>query len=482
MTITITSPAAAGTKSFMNSVKRILIFALCFQFFTAAAAAQEKFDIVTFQVPKGWQKEVQESAVQIGTENAQTGGMCLITVFKSIPGAADPKANFNAAWETIVKELVKPTGKPQMQPAGSENGWSIESGLSPYEQDGKQGVVLLVTATGGGKMLNVVILTNSDEFEKDFTAFLDSIVLPKVAASNPPPPPAQTPAQTNTVSQSAKRSSFKYNTTNFDDGWAAIEQEDWVRVTKGNVTVLLHYPKEGTIFPADPEPLTNAAWNILVAPRYSRLRNYKTVSPSLDFERPYLAFGYLTDNQTNKEVFVVLFRKGTGWFEVIAPDKNAFVQQYKFDPEQVRWDTDTAVFNELKKMPGYNRFAVTASDFGGTWTSNFSAVQQMYFANTGNYAGINMNQSSEEFVFNGGNYSWKLLAVRGMVGSQTVSQAKSSGTLSVLNEWQIRLSNIEGKPKTYHAFFSCIKGARLLHLMDANSPGSGIYTVFGKVQ
>jgi hypothetical protein len=67
-----------------------------------------------------------------------------------------------------------------------------------------------------------------------------------------------------------------------------------------------------------------------------------------------------------------------------------------------------------------------------------------------------------------------------MAGNMKYAQVKSSGKFSVLNNWQISFSSIEGKPKKYNAFFSCIKGARLLKLVDANHPGSGIPTIFGK--
>lgn len=241
---------------------------------------------------------------------------------------------------------------------------------------------------------------------------------------------------------------FAFNTTNFDDGWTAIEQPDWVEVTKGNIKVLLHYPKEGTIFPADPEPLTNAAWNILVAPRYSNLRNYKTAYITT-YNRPYLGMGYLTENSSGKDVFVLLFRQGeTGWIEFIAPDKNSFIQQFKLDPETVQWDTDSDLMNPLSFMKTYNKFAVAASDFKGKWTSDFSGIQQLYNVYTGDYAGMHTNQSNEEFVFGAGStYNWKLLVVNGMVGNMKFNQVKSAGKFSILNNWQVYFSDIEGKPK-----------------------------------
>jgi hypothetical protein len=280
--------------------------------------------------------------------------------------------------------------------------------------------------------------------------------------------------------QPVSNSGFAFNTTNFDDGWTSTVQENWVEVRKGVLKVLVHYPKEGTIFPADPGPMTNTAWDILVAPRYSNLKNYKTSYIST-YDRPYLGMGYATENATGKNVFIVFFHQGIlGWLEFVAPDKNSFIQQFKFDPETIQWDSNTDLVIPLVNMNGYNRFAVAASDFNGKWTSNFTGIQQLYNAYTGQYAGMNIHQSNEEFIFGAGNtYNWKLLAANGVVGKLNFAEVKSTGQFSVPNNWQIYFSKIETGPKTFHAFWSCIKGARILNLLDANSPGSGIYTKYG---
>ena len=124
--------------------------------------------------------------------------------------------------------------------------------------------------------------------------------------------------------------------------------------------------------------------------------------------------------------------------------------------------------------------ALAASDFKGKWTSDFTGIQQLYNVYTGQYAGMNMNQSNEEFNFSAGNtYNWKLLVVRGMVGNAQYIEVKSAGEFSVLNNWQVHFSKIETKARTYNAYWSCIKGARVLNLLDAEAPGSGIYTKYG---
>jgi hypothetical protein len=289
-------------------------------------------------------------------------------------------------------------------------------------------------------------------------------------------PVKQSTTQTNNA---AMNSGYAFTTTNFDDGWTSVAREDWVEVTKGSMKVLLHYPKEGTVFPADPGPMTDAAWNILVAPRYSNLKNYKTAYITT-YDRPYLGMGYATENASGKNVFIFLFHQGhLGWIEFIAPNKNAFVDQFKFDPETIRWDSNSDLMIPLANMNGYNKFAVAASDLKGKWTSDFTGIQQLYNVYTGQYAGMNMNQSNEEFIFSGGSYNWKLLVVNGMVGNAKFTEVKSTGQFSLPNNWQIHFTKIENKARTFHAFWSCIKGARVLNLLDASAPGSGIYTKYG---
>lgn len=459
-------------------MKKILLF-LGVLYSTIVFAQQQTFDITTYTAPKGWGRQATENSIQFSKEDAAKGNYCIIMLLKSIPGTTDAKANFDAAWQTVVKETVTVSTPPEMQPPASENGWEAQTGYAPFESDGNKGIALLVTSTGFEKMVNILVMTNTEVYEKEISDFLESVSFKK---QNPVAnKPATNPVKNPPITTTTKQDGFAFTTTNFDDGWTGTVQEDWVEVIKGNIKVLLHYPKEGTIFPADPDPLTTAAWNILVAPRYSNLKNYKTSYIST-YDRPYLGMGYATDNATGKQVFILLFRQGnTGWLEFVTPDKYSFIQQYKFDPEIIRWDSESDLLKPLVQMASYNKFAVAASDFKGTWTSDFTGVQQLYHVYTGNYAGMNINQSNQTFQFGAGNtYNWKILVVNGMVGNINYAQVKSAGKFSVLNNWQVKFSDIEGKPKIYNAYFSCIKGARLLMLLDAQYPGSGIYTVFGR--
>ena len=72
-----------------------------------------------------------------------------------------------------------------------------------------------------------------------------------------------------------------------------------------------------------------------------------------------------------------------------------------------------------------------------------------------------------------------LLVVKGMVGNAQYIEVKSAGQFSAPNNWQLHFTKIESKARTYHAFWSCIKGARVLNLLPVEAPGSGIYTKYG---
>ncbi|MCC7400913.1 MAG: hypothetical protein IT214_05470 [Chitinophagaceae bacterium] len=459
--------------------KVFLFFAYC----TVAIishAQKENFDMATYNVPAGWKKIRSADALQFSKEDEASGAYCLITLYKSVPGTANAKENFDMAWASLVKEMVTVSAAPEMQPPALENGWEAQSGYAPFEADGNKGLAILVTSSGFDKMVNLMILTNTDVYEKEMTAFIESITLKKLTATTTQQQPKETNTTSITAVSNAKNDGYAFNTTNFDDGWKAVVKEDWVEVTKGEIKVLLHYPKEGTIFPADPEPLTNAAWNILVVPRYSSLKDYRTAYIST-YNRPYLGFSNATNNEDGKGVFVVLFRQGeSGWIEFICPNKNTFIQNFMFDPYTIKWDSETDLMNSLSAMKFRNKFAIATADFKGKWTNDFTGVQQLYHVYTGNYAGMNIHQSNQLFHFGAGNtYKWKLMVVSGMVGNTKYQQVESAGTFTVINNWQIRFSKMENKTKTYHAYWSCIKGARLLNLLDAEYPGSGMYDVFG---
>jgi hypothetical protein len=158
--------------------------------------------------------------------------------------------------------------------------------------------------------------------------------------------------------------------------------------------------------------------------------------------------------------------------EFITVDKATYEKEFgPYRQESYGWE-------KVERMANYNKFAVAASDLKGKWTNNFTGLTQYVNAYTGASAGADTHASNEVFEFGGGNtYKWSLGVASGMVGNIKFQSAKGAGKFSMTGNWQVNFSDIEGKPKKYNAYFSCIKGARVLWLQDT---GYGGYTGFGK--
>lgn len=438
-------------------------------------AQQQSFDIVKYTSPRGWKKESSANALQLSKENTRDGSYCIITVFKSLPAPATPKVNFDAAWESVVKEMVKISGAPEMQPSGADDGWEVQSGYAAFESEGQKGVALLVTSTGYEKMVNVLVLTNTKVYEKELTAFLESISLSKTPTgkTNTGSIGAKTGSttQTNTSPQTKSiPTGFAFNSTNFDDGWTSTVQADWVEVKKGTTRVLIHYPnkKADAYNSVLLEGLKNG-WNVLVAPKYSSAANFE-FKPITGWQSIEFAEADAVEKATGKTVHVVLFKmnysNGSGkYMEFITPDKRSFEQEFgAYHETSYGWEN-------MEKMASYNKFAVAASDLRGKWTSDFSGLTQYVNANTGASAGADTHASTQSFEFASGNtYKWSIGMASGFVGNIRFQSAKSNGKFSLPTNWQIYLSDMEGKPRTYDAWFTCIKGARILWV---NNTGFG---------
>ncbi len=268
---------------------------------------------------------------------------------------------------------------------------------------------------------------------------------------------------------------FAFNTTNFDDGWTSTMQEDWVEVKKENIKVLIHYPnKEADAYSSDLMQGLKNAWDVLIAPRYSSASNMD-FKPLYSWQSIEFAEADMVEKATGKTVHVVFFKKhfnsGAGkYIEFIATDKNTFEKEFGGYRNEALADC----WEKMATMAGYNKFAVAAADLSGKWTSNFTGMTQYVNANTGADAGANTHASNQNFEFGAGNtYKWDLGVASGFVGNIKFQSVKAAGKFTVVNNWQVKFSDIEGKPRIYDVRFVCIKGARVLWIGE---------TGFGKME
>jgi hypothetical protein len=212
----------------------------------------------------------------------------------------------------------------------------------------------------------------------------------------------------NETAQPNAGSGFAFTTSNFDDGWVATVQADWVQVEKGTTRILIHYPNKSAddYNPVLMDGLKNA-WNILVAPKYSSASNME-FKPISNWESIEFAEADAVEKGTGKTVHVVFFKKnsysGKGkYLEFITPNKKSFEQEFG------AYHQSTTGWEKMESMGGYNKFAVAASDLRGKWSNKFTGTTQYVNAVTGLDAGMTSHASVQNYLFGPGNdYKWTL--------------------------------------------------------------------------
>lgn len=459
-------------------MKNLALFTLLLVTTSSLAQSTETFDLATYTIPAGWKKnnDAKDMAVYAITNNSK-GTYGQVAIYKSTTSKGNLQADFESEWQTLIANTYKPATKPELVPAASENGWEAQGGVAPFTFNNGQSIAMLITMSGFGRCTSIVILTNTEDYQQQIEKFLESVTMKKLE-------PTTSQVVTSATSQpiaplvAAKSSGYKFNTINFDDGWTSTEQEDWVQVVKGNITVLIHYPnKSADTYNSQLLDGLKNAWNVLVAPKYSTASNFE-FKPIHSWQSVEFAEADAVEKNTGKTVHVVLFKinysTGKGkYMEFITPDKKTFEQEFG------AWHDTSYGWEKMENMAGYNRFAVAVEDLKGKWSNNFSGMTQYVNAYTGADAGASAHSSVQNFVFSAGNtYHWDISVASGMVGAMKFQSTKSDGAFTMVNNWQIKFSDIEGKPKTYDAYFSCIKGARILSLSDTSYPG---YTDYARV-
>lgn len=289
-------------------------------------------------------------------------------------------------------------------------------------------------------------------------------------AKQPDNPITQPPSQTEqtvkpvvNTAQTSNRHGISVATTNFDDGWVAKPFDDYVKITKGAITVLLHYAIELDDNLRTSGNTEGILFDRLMQPRYvvSNLRKYDNSGPCYFCIHFYEAD--VVEKSTGRKYYAgfrVLIESGIArCIEILAPSALEFQKEF---PNQ----------EKVAGMLGYNKFAVTLTDLAGTWEKTSGAAANVYNAVTGAYAGMTAASSSSSFTFNtDSTYSSRHKGAYGMVGSMTFFDQKYEGKLTVTH-WDITMTNRwEGKTEEYWAHFEAVRGGMVLHLTQKTATG-----------
>lgn len=259
-------------------------------------------------------------------------------------------------------------------------------------------------------------------------------------------------------------------TSNFDDGWIATPQAEWVQVIKNGITVNLHYaislPDE--LRSGDGDPILNYFWNLLVAPKYTFSNIQKMAFDPYAYKRTYFMEATGTENVTGQPVYLA--------FRILINNGIASCVEIKSASKELY----TAEFPNLEKtelMTGYNRFAISPADITGKWTQSSGGFAQYYNVYNGNYAGMNaVSINSQLTIGTDGQLLLEHKGAGGMVGNQQFFSESYRGAYTLTN-WDLSFTDQQGKQTAWHAYYQAVKNGRILYLQNKQYSGQEYFFV-----
>ncbi|MBS1509542.1 MAG: hypothetical protein JST86_01780 [Bacteroidetes bacterium] len=156
-------------------MKYIFLIAAFISFSMNIVAQKQTFDVVSYSAPQVWQKTQNESGLQLSVADKKTGGYAVAVITKATTVDATAGENFNTDWARLVQSTVPVTAAPTMQDPATQKGWDIVSGNADYTDGNKKGHATLITATSSGQTVSVVIMTNTEQYQTELMAFINSL-------------------------------------------------------------------------------------------------------------------------------------------------------------------------------------------------------------------------------------------------------------------------------------------------------------------
>ncbi len=460
-------------------MKSISFLLLCLLAGAPALAQRETFGHTTYTPPKGWIKTPQSGWVGYHREDKVKKAYCQMRIYEGFAHTGEPKANFDHFWQQIVAQQYKLAAPAQID-AKTEDGWTVVAGGGQVTDQGYPYACLLMVATGYGVTVPYFFLYDNEMFVADIEQFADGLDIkklqtggPAVPGNQPNPPVANQnnqPRPNNPTGGATGQSGgqrIAIGTTNFDDGWVAKAQPDYVQVTKGNVEVRIYAPDSqiDKKIPAGMYSL-DYAWGITVPPAFNagqvQVRDKAQFSSGDNmWEAP------VTDKQTGQARYAGLtIIWNSGRFHtilVLAPDQSTYRQMFPS-------------FESFSNMLNYNKFAVAAADLPGTWRDGGSSSMDYYNIATGTYAGTSVAATSSKFVFRAdGTYNCELQYYLNGKSGKSTYQGKYTA-----NEWQAVLTGQQSQDDNgeFWCKFEAVRGGFILHLMHKKYPGGQRYTLY----
>jgi hypothetical protein len=172
----------------MKNLSRLLLIVLMPS--AGMIAQTETFDIATFVTPAGWSRSESNGILILESTRKLLNEIqfCQIYLFPSVASRATPEANFQQDWDAHVVNQLGITTRPSPQTTNSPDGWAVVSGFVDALRQGVPLRTVLITATGFGRSISVLMTISPNAYQDEIEKFLKDLNLDaKLARRNSSP-------------------------------------------------------------------------------------------------------------------------------------------------------------------------------------------------------------------------------------------------------------------------------------------------------
>jgi hypothetical protein len=166
-------------------LKKILALSLTMSILSQSFSQTEKFDIASFIPPQGWQRLDSNGLIvfhDYKTKNNLTS-FGQIILFPSRASNDKAEKNFTDEWNVKVRQPTGSKTKPTMRTDKTPDGWTAVTGFANITQSGLSYMSMLVTATGFGRSMSVMVNTAGSDHAPAIEKFFNDLELDSKAAT-----------------------------------------------------------------------------------------------------------------------------------------------------------------------------------------------------------------------------------------------------------------------------------------------------------
>ena len=212
-------------------MKKLLAVFFATSILISAFAQTEKFDIARFNPPQGWQR-MDSNGVLIFHDYKTKDNLtsfCQIVLFPSRSTKSNAAVNFNDEWNLRVTQPTGSKVKPTTQTESTPEGWTVVTGFGNITQSEVSYMKMLVTATGYGRTMSMMVNTAGTDHAAAIEKFFNDFDLDGKAAL----------AMNQSSTESTSQLSSMNGSTSFSDyvfvapqGWHLQNNKDYLSISQ----------------------------------------------------------------------------------------------------------------------------------------------------------------------------------------------------------------------------------------------------------